>query len=116
MTVHKNRNFSFSDPTCENGDTFERCNLSQLQPNTAICAGKTGLTFTHCNLVNCSVPGDATVDHCNTVQVSRCKHLHPEWDALPDEVNNCSHVTSTDEIWVDGDLVDTIYHREDTVQ
>lgn len=116
MTIHKNRNFSFQDPNCENEDIFERCNLSQLQPNTLICLNKTGLTFRNCNLVNCIVPGDTVVERCNTTQVSRCKHLHPEWTNLPDEDENCPHVVDIDEILVDGVLVDTVYHRKDTVQ
>jgi len=112
-------NFSHTDPaskvTVENGDTFERCNISQLVPDTAICAGKTGLTFTSCNLVNCSVPGDAVVEHCNTAQISRCAHLHPEWDALPAEADDCPHVVDTDIIEGEGGSTLTIYHRKDTV-
>lgn len=108
------RNFSFQDPPCSEGDVFEHCNVMQLQPATAICVGVAGLTFRHCNLVNCQVPGDATVEHCNAAQISRCAHLHKKWE-LPAEPDNCPHVTSTDEVWIDGLLVDTTYHREDTV-
>jgi len=116
MTIHKSKNFSHKDPATivnvQNNDSFERCNISQLIPNTVICNGKTGLTFTSCNLVNCSVPIDSIKEHCNTTQVSRCKHLHPEWTALPDEVENCSHVVNIDTL-EPGSIV--IYSRKDTV-
>ena len=114
MTTHADRNFSFTDPTCQDGDTFERCNLSQLQPHTAIFAGRSGLTFRACNLVNCDVPAGSVVIRCNTCQVSRCSHLHPEWP-LPIEVEDCPHVVERNEVAVDGATVAVDYVREDTV-
>ena len=114
MAVIAGKNFSHRQPIgVANGDTLDRCNLSQLVPHTVVCSGITGLTFRGCNLVNCDVPGDAVVEHCNTAQISRCAHLHPEWaDALPAEAENCPHVVDTDTIEPGGI---TVYHREDTV-
>lgn len=110
------RNFSGRQPTDEesiqNGDTFERCNLVQHNPHTAICEGITGLTFFECNLVNCDIPEGSTVIRCNTMQVSRCSHLHDNWTDLEECLVDCEHSTS-EEIWIDGELVDTIYFYND---
>ena len=76
--IHRRKNYSKQDPTCDNGDMFEGCNLTQATPNTAICIGKTGLVFESCNLVNCIVPADAVVRDCNINQV--------EFDAVIDTV------------------------------
>lgn len=112
--ICRDRNFSFTDPACQDGDTFERCNLSQLQPHMAICAGRTGLTFRECNLVNCDVPVGSVVESCNTCQVSRCAWLHPVWQ-LPAEADDCPHVVERNEVVVDGVTVAVDYVREDTV-
>jgi len=117
MVIIKNKNYSLdriSNLIVSDGDTIEDCNLMQLTTNTSICAGITGLTFQGCNLLNCSVPGDAVVENCLIINKSFCSHLHPDWDLTPC-IENCSHVVDTDEIWIDGVLVDTIYHREDTI-
>lgn len=115
--THAHKNFSFKDPECSDGDVFEFCNLSQLVPHTAICAGRTGLTFRSCNLCNCAVPAESVVEDCMTAQVSRCSHLNPQLveRGLPECDVNCVHVESVDEIVVDGVVVETIYHRKDVV-
>ena len=117
LTFHfKYKNYSqgrISDCPAQNGDTFERTNFSQANPNTEILSGITGLTFKNCNLVNCTVPPDATIIQCNVAQVSRCYHLHPDWGLDP-EVENCPHVVEVDEVIIDGVVVDTTYHRKDT--
>ena len=69
--THLQKNYSNQDPACENGDDFTHCNLSQAEPDTVICAGKTGLVFVECNLSNCNVPGDAVVTKCLIVQANR---------------------------------------------
>jgi hypothetical protein len=66
---HKKENYSHKSPECSNGDTFVSCNISQIEPATEICSGKTNLTFRNCNLFNCRVPEDAIVVNCNTAQV-----------------------------------------------
>lgn len=75
--IYKNKNFSFKDPKCNDGDTFEQCNLTQASPNTEICVGKKELRFIRCNLVNCQVPIDSVIDRCNVAQISRCTHENP---------------------------------------
>ena len=112
MVIIKNKNLSFTQPVCENGDTFESCNLHQLNPNTIICDGKTGLVFKNCNLINCQIPPDSTTENCNTTQINRCYWLHPEWP-LEEEGENCMHVIDVDEVWMDDVLVQTFYVRED---
>lgn len=117
MATIKNKNFShnrINNLVVSDEDIIENCNLSQLQPNTSICVGIANLTFIGCNLANCSVPQDAIVDDCLTIQKNRCSHLHPSWD-LVECIENCSHVIDIDKIWIDGILVDTIYHYEDTL-
>lgn len=116
MAIIEHGNYSLdriNNLNVSNGDTIRHTNLFQAQPNIPICQGITNLTFEKCNLGNCSVPADAIVIDCNTAQINRCAHLHPDW-GLPSEPENCPHVVDTDEIWIDGELVDIIYHYEDT--
>lgn len=104
-------------PTINNGHTFEYANFMQRVPNTPIFVGITGLTFRKCNLTNCDVPPDATLINCSHIHKELCANLHPKWVAkgIPAEVENCSHVVDTDTVTIDGVLVDTIYHYEDTI-
>lgn len=104
-------------PTANANDTFEGYNFMQALPNTLIFTGITGLTFKKCNLINCIVPADAVVDDCLNIQKSLCANLHPRWveKGIPAEVENCVHVVDVDTITIDGELIDTIYHYEDTV-
>ncbi len=94
---------------------FKGCNFTQFQPNTNILVGKTGLTFERCNLVNCFVPGDATIISCNNTQISFCYHLHPEDYNLSAEPDNCPHVIDSDELIVDGETIGIMYKYKDTV-
>lgn len=115
MATISNKNFSharINNLIVLDGDTVENCNLSQPHPNTFVCVGISNLTFIGCNLVNCSVPIDAIVEDCLTIQKSFCSHLYPHWDLLIC-VENCEHVIEVDEIWIDGILLNTIYHYED---
>ncbi|GAG85789.1 unnamed protein product [marine sediment metagenome] len=112
-------NFSFGInpiPEVENGYTFTRANFTQVEPHTEILAGITGLTFVQCNLANCDVPGDAILDDCLQCHISWCANNHPELvdrGLIDAEVANCPHVVDTDEVWIDGELVDTTYTYED---
>ena len=92
-----------------NGDLVEGHNFTQKFPHTAIGTGITGLRFKRCNLVNCNIPADATVESCNTTQISRCGHLNDEYDCAVD----CEHLVSSEEIRVDGELVDTLREYAD---
>lgn len=74
----KNKNYAYKNPECSDGETFEYCNFTQLVPNTELFEDKTGLTFNNCNLINCKVPADSVIKDCNTAQIERCSHNHPE--------------------------------------
>ena len=119
MNMIKGKNYSRGKlircPIPSNGDIFEQCNFSQEKPYTILFAGINNLTFIKCNLFNCSPPENAQLDMCTNIQKSTCSHLHPKWTTLDECPENCSHVVDIDEITIDGVLVDTIYHYEDTL-
>jgi hypothetical protein len=100
-------NARFTQPTFENGQEVRGWNLTQILPHTPIGEGVTGLRFVSCNLLNCDVPEDATVEDCLTVQKSFCSHLHPEWVAkgLPQCEEDCEHVANVDEVIIDGETI-----------
>ena len=95
-------NFYFQDPECKSGDVFEGCNLSQVAPGTAICAGKTKLKFNFCNLINAIPPSDAKVVGCNTAQIEFCSHRCPNMVryGLPVCEEDCAHRKSDTKVWV----------------
>jgi len=97
-------------PQVENGHVFEFTNFSQKFPHTPIFTGVTGLVFRNCNLVNCDIPPDATVESCNRCQVEFCTNVWPRLVAkgFPACAENCAHVVDSDEIRVGGTLVDTV--------
>ena len=70
-TTYIGRNYAGREPHAQDGDTFLRCNLSQAEPNTAICKGVKGLTFERCNLARAVVPKDAKVISCNRTNEPR---------------------------------------------
>lgn len=112
-------NYSFKDPVenFKNGDVIKSGNFSQLNPNTEIMKGLT-LTIEGGNFTNVAKQPEWTVTGGNWTQVSRCSHLHP-WRVergLSECDPECSHMTSKDEIVIDGQLVDTVYNYEDKVQ
>jgi hypothetical protein len=111
--VHRQQNWSFTDPPMANGDIADRCNCAQKYPGTSICNGVSGLQFIESNLVNCEVPADAVLVDCNNAQIDYCYWLHPDM-GLPTESENCRHVVDIDTVIIDGQSqVD--YQREDTV-
>ena len=119
MTVHAFGNCKLNPanlPAVESGDTIEEWNCCQLTPHTAIFAGKTGLTFCRCNLTNCDPPADSTYKRCLRVYQEFCSNNHPDWIALglSECAIACKHLTSTDEVLVDGVLIDTIRSYADT--
>ena len=113
-------NYSFKTnnlPEPVNG-IIEGHNFVQGNPHTAIYEGYNGLTFKNCNLTNCDVPVDSTVESCLRVQVSFCSNLHPEWLAhgyIYPCVVDCSHRTIVDTVTIDGVVIDTNYTYEDKV-
>lgn len=103
----KRKNFSgprIAEFAPSDGETIEDCNFCQPTPWTPIAVGVTGLTFRDCNLVNCDLPADSVVENCNVVQVSR----HTDECAV-----DCEHLTSSEDIIVDGVVVDTLRQYED---
>lgn len=119
MAIITSGNWSFRDPGNDipDGSTINGGNFSQLAPGTMILAGKT-LTINGGNWTNVLIDANWTINGGNWSQTSRCSHLHPEWVAfgLSECVANCSHVIATDQIVVDGQVVDTVYTYQDTVQ
>ena len=95
----------------DNGDTIEGHNFTQKYPHTGIGAGITGLRFKNCNLVNCDVPVDATVENCNTTQISRCGHLNDGYECAVD----CEHLVSEEDVVVDGVVIDVLREYADEV-
>lgn len=71
----KNQNF-VGNPNPDIGEetNFLRCNFAQPIPldkegkkrGVLLLAGRTGLTFTECNLTNCEPPDDSVLIGCNT--------------------------------------------------
>jgi len=96
---------TFQKPTCNSGDTFTGCNLTQAQMDTPICVGKTGLTFIRCNLINCIVPADSVVQDCNTAKKDFCTNEMPHLKGKlkSDCPENCKHRNSAEKQWVDID-------------
>jgi len=112
MSVIKGKNYSWTTQkefTPQPGDEFVMCNFTQKYPHTAITE-ITGLIFRDCGLINCIVAKDSEIIDCNTKQISRCGNLNEDYDCEP----NCSHVTSFDELEIDGVVVETIYQYADT--
>ena len=112
MTVIAGKNFSHREPVgVSDGDSLDRCNISQLVPHTAVCAGITGLTFSRCNLANCQPPADSVVERCNTAQISRCSHEHPQWveKGLAPCKEDCEHRQGATKQWV---TIDEDEYRE----
>ena len=105
-------------PSASNGERFEYCNFMQAEPNTAIFEGVSGLVFENCNLINCTLPPDAQIIDCLHIQKELCANLYTDWAAkglIPAEPENCPHVIDSYQVFIDGQLVDTVYHYEDTI-
>jgi len=105
-------------PDVSSGHHFTHVNFAQAEPNTEIFSGKTGLIFEKCNLINCSIPGDAQKIDCLHIQKDMCANIHPKWVDkffIDPEIENCPHVVDTDEIYIDSQLVDIVYYYEDTI-
>jgi hypothetical protein len=112
-------NYSFKEPPpAENGATIEGHNLLRGAPHTKIYEGMTGLTFRNCNLTNCDLPADATVENCLNCHVSFCSHLHESWSErgfIGQCSQDCEHLSQIDTVSIDGVAVDQTYHYADKV-
>src|SRR5574343_1021719 len=98
-------------PEAQNGEVFESINFTQMLPHTKIFEGVQGLIFRKCNLINCDVPIGAVVESCLVAHIDFCTNVNPKFidKGYPACSENCSHVTGTDEVRIDGVLVETIY-------
>ena len=122
--IHKNRNLSnaaldryLGEVTVSNGDTFERCNLSRWEQET-LFTGITGLTFKNCNLMNCTVPGDATIQDCLHIQKSICTHILDDKGVVHSMTpcaTSCSHLVDTDTVTIDSVLIVTERYYKHTL-
>lgn len=101
-------------PDVENGHTFTGDNFIRKEPHTPVFVGKTGLIFINCNLTNCSLPGDAITEGSHPKQRSFCSHVHQRW-GLTECIENCEHVIDTDDVYIDGVLLEKTYHYADKV-
>ena len=109
-------NYSFkTDMDFEDGTTINNSNFSQANPNTVFpnLVGK-NITFIKCNLCNVDIDENWTIENCNIAQISRCTNLDSEYidRGVVECVENCSHVSDTDEVDIDGTTI-TIYTYKD---
>lgn len=118
--IYKLVNFSRSNIDrleAENGDVFIACNFNQSVPHTEILSGVSGLSFLNCNLMNCDIPVDSTIEKCLTVHKSLCSHINPKRLAsgeITECEENCEHVVDIDTVSIDSSTI-TIYHYKDKV-
>lgn len=111
MIRYQNLSLNRLPLSINNGEIFEFCNFTQKIADTEIFDGASELIFRNCNLVNCIVPDGSIVENCNSTRKSFCSHLHENWD-LPLCAEDCEH-SNNDEVWIDGELIETIYYYED---
>ena len=85
--------WSFEEPPFEDGDIINGCNVSQLAPDTVICAGLR-VTINGGNWVNVKPDPLWTINGGNWTQVDRCSHLYPKWvkRGLPKCAERCKHM------------------------
>jgi hypothetical protein len=111
-------NYSFADPgdAIANGAVINAGNFTQMYPDTPIMVGKT-LTINGGNFTNVRKDPAWTINGGNWTQISRCSHLNPKFieKGLTECAIDCEHLISTDEIIVNGVLIETVYNYEDGV-
>lgn len=101
-------------PDVEDGHVFVGDNFIQQYPDTEILVGKTGLKFINCNLTNCDLPDDTITEGSHTKQRSFCSHVHARW-GLTECEDGCEHMVDSDEIVIDGVVIDIIRYYRDLV-
>jgi len=110
----KDKNYAFKSVTVTPGEAFENCNFIQAKSETDLFSGTEGLEFYRCNLTNVKLPPDAKKVGCLHIQKDLCYWIHGG-AGLPEEPENCRHVTQTDEMIIDGVVAAYEYEREDTL-
>jgi len=81
MATHTHGNWSFGrrgELPFREGDVVRGLNLSQLRPDTPICAEVRDLTFRRCNLTNVRPQPTWILDQCNTGQIEFCTNERPD--------------------------------------
>jgi hypothetical protein len=115
MENFHNKQYPFRD-----GEVITEGNFSQRLPYTIVAAGVKGLVINGGNHTNCLYPDDAIInrENVNIHQISYCKHLHPEFEELPDEgtdLDVCEHVVIENgeplSVEIDGEIIG--YVRQD---
>jgi hypothetical protein len=112
-------NYSFKDPkdSFKDGDIISAGNFTQAIPDTPIMVG-IKLTIRGGNFTNVRKDPAWKIEGGNFTQVDRCSHLNPKMAAvnlIPVCADNCKHMTGSDEIQVDGVVVDTVRYYEDII-
>lgn len=108
------QNFVHRDPSkvmaMKDNDTLYRCNLSQDDTLTPICSSIKGLVVYECNYFNCLFPNGTKIIGGAGCQKVICRNDSTYVGFNPKHVctKNCTHVTSSTVVIVDGKLVDTI--------
>lgn len=112
-------NYSYQDPTPEQvpvGTVINDGNFSQVAPDTPIMVGR-ALTINDGNFTNVRKDPAWTIKGGNWSQVERCSNLHPRLVnyGLTVCAENCTHAT-TEELEIDGVVVETIYTYKDSAR
>ena len=113
MATISKGNWQFRDPGDDipDGATITGGNFMQAVPDTEILVGK-AITIRGGNWTNVKIQPEWTVE-IPIHNKSFCTNLRPDLKAHIPAVDhcaeNCQHVISTEEIWADDVLVDTVY-------
>lgn len=117
MNDVKRGNFAYRDPAAEidDGATIHTGNFGQVLPDTLIMVGKP-LVILGGNWTNVRKDPAWDVQGGLWVQMDFCSHLRPDLIdyGLSEEVEDCAHVVSTDEVIIDGQSF-IVRHRKHTV-
>lgn len=108
-------NYAFTDPgdAVPDGSTIDSGNFMQLLPHTEILKGK-ALTINGGNWMNVEAQPEWTINGGLWVHRSFCSHVRPDLveHGLTECETECEHMIDKNEIYIDGALVDTIYHYD----
>ena len=112
-------NYSYKDPkdSFKDGDIITSGNFTQALPDTPIMSG-IKLTIRGGNFTNVRKDPAWKIEGGNWTQVDRCSHLNPkmaEAELIPLCKDDCKHMTGSDEIQVDGVVVDVVRYYEDLI-
>ena len=103
-------NYSFIDPDFSDSSIITSGNFFQVSPNTEIMKDKV-LVINGGNWTNVKKQDTWGINGGNWSQIDFCSHLRPELVqyGLPSCELECKHMTSKEDVVVDGVVVDTLY-------